>query len=89
MLQRSNLKKAKQHLLLGSAAENLPAVQKPGEMQAGCLGWEDFPGGGNGHPLQYPCLENSTDRIVGCPQAGGLYSPWGGQESAKTEALST
>ena len=25
-------------------------------------GWGRSPGGGNGNPLQYPCLENSTDR---------------------------
>ena len=22
------------------------------------LGWGDSPGGGNGNPVQYPCLEN-------------------------------
>ena len=26
------------------------------------LGWEDSPGGGYGHPLQYSCLENRMDR---------------------------
>ena len=26
------------------------------------LGWEDSPGGGNGNPLQYSCLENPMDR---------------------------
>ena len=26
------------------------------------LGQEDSPGGGNGNPLQYSCLENLTDR---------------------------
>ena len=25
-------------------------------------GWERFPAGGNGNPLQYSCLENSMDR---------------------------
>ena len=25
-------------------------------------GWGRFPGEGNGHPLQYSCLENSMDR---------------------------
>ena len=33
------------------------------------------PGGGNGNPLQYSCLEN--------PMAG--YSPWGRKESDMTE----
>ena len=36
-----------------------------------------FPGGGNGHPLQYSCLKNSTDR--------GAYSPWGWKELDMTE----
>jgi len=26
------------------------------------LGWEDPPGGGHGHPLQYSCLENPMER---------------------------
>ena len=26
------------------------------------LSWEDSPGGGNGSPLQYSCLENPMDR---------------------------
>jgi len=25
-------------------------------------GWGRFPGGGNGNPLQYSCLENPIDR---------------------------
>ena len=39
------------------------------------------PGGGNGNPLQYSCLENPTDRraLVG-------YSPQGRKESDSTEA---
>ena len=39
------------------------------------------PGEGNGHPLQYPCLENSMDRkTVG-------YSSWGCKELDTTEQL--
>ena len=34
------------------------------------------PGGGNGNPLQYSCLENPLD--------GGGYSPWGPTESGTT-----
>ena len=26
------------------------------------LGWGEYPGEGNGNPLQYSCLENSMDR---------------------------
>ena len=38
---------------------------------------------GNGYPLQYSCLENSTDR--GACRA--TYSPWGRKESDTTEQL--
>ena len=37
------------------------------------------PGGGNGNPLQYSCLEIPMDR-----GAWG-YSPWGPKESDRTE----
>ena len=42
-----------------------------------------FPGGGNGNPLQYSCLENPHGQrgLVG-------YSPWGHKESDMTESLS-
>ena len=43
----------------GSVAKNLPPMQ---EMWVWSLGWEDPPGGGNGNPLQYSCLENSMDQ---------------------------
>ena len=38
-----------------------------------------FPGGGNGNPFQYSCLENSMDRrsLVDC-------CPWGCKESDTT-----
>ena len=32
-----------------------------GDLGSSC-GSGRFPGEGNGHPLQYPCLENSKDR---------------------------
>ena len=41
----------------GSVEKNPPAMQGTWS-----LGWEDSPGGGNGNPLQYSCLENSMDR---------------------------
>ena len=40
------------------------------------------PGEGNGYPLQYSCLEHSTDR--GAWQA---VCPWGHKESDMTEQL--
>ena len=39
--------------------KNPPAMQ---ETRIPSLGREDSPGGGNGHPLQYSCLENPVFR---------------------------
>ena len=46
------------------------------------LGSEISPGEGNGHSVQYSCLENSMDRgeLLG-------YSPWGHKELDTTEEL--
>ena len=38
-----------------------------------------FLGEGNGNPLQYSCLENVMENLVG-------YSPWGRKELDTTEA---
>ena len=45
------------------------------------------PGGGNGNPLQYSCLENSMDR--GAWWAPWGHSPRGHKESDTTEATTT
>ena len=37
-------------------------MQEMKEKQIGSLGWEDPPGGRNGNPIQYSCLENPMDR---------------------------
>ena len=37
-------------------------MQELQEMWVQSLGTEDCPGGGNGNPLQYSCLENPVDR---------------------------
>ena len=42
--------------------KNPPAVQKVQETQVQSLGQKDSPGGGNGNPLQYSCLDNPMDR---------------------------
>ena len=42
------------------------------------------PGGGNGNPLQYSCLENPHRQ-----RSLAGYSPWGLKESDMTERLST
>ena len=44
-------------------------VKNPRAMQertedVSILGWRRPPGGGNGNPLQYSCLENSMDRAA-------------------------
>ena len=40
--------------LVAQMVKNLPAMQIPG--------WRGSLGEGHGYPLQYSCLENSTDR---------------------------
>ena len=41
---------------------NLPSMQEMQETRAPSLAQEDSPGGGNGNPIQYSCLENLMDR---------------------------
>ena len=43
----------------GSVVKNLPA--SPGDVGS-ISGLGRFPGGGNGNPLQYSCLESHMDR---------------------------
>ena len=43
----------------GSVVKNPPAIK---ERQVQSLGWENYPGEGNGNPLQYSCLESPMDR---------------------------
>ena len=54
--------------LVAQLVKNPPATQ---ETWVKSLGWEDTPGGGQGHPLQYSCLENPHGQrnLSGC-------SPW-------------
>ena len=53
----------------GGGASQVARVVKITPANAGDLrdagsipGWGGSPGGGNGNPLQYSCLENPTDR---------------------------
>ena len=65
----------------GTAVKNLPANSgDPGSI----LGSGKSPGEGNGHPLQYSCLENPMDR--GAWQ-GAIHGDC--QEWDMTERLST
>ena len=61
---------------MAQAVKNLPA--NAGD--TGLIpGWGRSPGGGNGNPVQYSCLENSMDRGVWRATARG------GAESDVTE----
>ena len=63
---------------MAQTMKSLPTVQ---ETRAPPLSWEDPLEKENGHPLQYPCLENSTDRsLVGS-------SPRVAKESDTTDRL--
>ena len=64
--------------LVAQLVKNLFAMQ---ETWVQFLGWEDFPGEGNGNPLQHSCLENPMDR-------GAWWTArrlWGRTESDTTE----
>ena len=54
--------------LIAHLVKNLFAMQKTWVQ---FLGWEDFPGEGNGNPLQHSCLENPMNRPA------WQASPWG------------
>ena len=61
---------------MGLVMKNTPAhAGDPGSIS----GLGRSPGGGNGNPLQYSCLENPMDRVL----VG--YSPWGCKESDTTK----
>jgi len=44
---------------VAQVVKNLPAMQ---ETWVQFLGSRSYPEEGNGHPVQYSCLENSTDK---------------------------
>ena len=58
----------------GSVIKNLPANAGDAGDLGSIPGLERSPGVGNGNPLQYFCLENSTDREPGGPQSMELQS---------------
>ena len=57
----------------GSVVKNLPAMQ---ETRVRSLGWEDYPGEGNGNPLQYSCLENPMDGGAWEATVHGVAKSW-------------
>ena len=60
--------------------KNLPANAGDRRDTGSIPGLGRSPGEGNGHPLQYPCLENPMER-----GAWRGYSPWGCKELDMTE----
>ena len=46
----------------GMVVKNLPANAGDARDTGSIPGSGSYPGGGNGNPLQYSCLENSTGR---------------------------
>ena len=64
--------------LVVQSLKNLPAMQEPGFNP-----WFGKPGGGNGNPHQYSCLENPHGQrsLAGC-------SPWGCKELDMTDQIS-
>ena len=74
-----NRKEAEKHMYMythicmgfpgGAVVRKLPAKAGDGRDMSSIPGWGRSPGGGNGNPPQYSCLENSMDR-----GPGGLQS---------------
>ena len=59
----------------GAVAKNLPANGATGYVGLIPV-WERSPGEGNGNPLKYPCLENSTDRGIWWATVHGVAKSW-------------
>ena len=58
---------------MAQTVKSLPAML---ETQIQSPGWEDSPGEGNGCPLQYSCLENSTEEPGGLQFNSSLLQSW-------------
>ena len=65
--------------------ENLPANAGDAGDADSIPGSGRFPGGENGHPLQYACLENPMDRESHGQRSLVGNCPWGRKESDVTE----
>ena len=61
--------------------KNLSAMQKA---QVRSLGQEDFPGEGNGNPLQYSCLENGEYSCLSEGQGAWWATVRGGHKELET-----
>ena len=56
--------------------KNLPANEEDARDVGLIPGLGRFPGGGNGNPLQYSCLENSMDRGAWWDTVHGVTKSW-------------
>ena len=59
---------------MAQQVKNLLAMQETQEVRVQSLSGGDSPGGGNGIPLQYSCLENLVDRRAWWAKVHGLQS---------------
>ena len=65
--------------------KNPPAIVGDEKEVGSIPRWVRSPGGGNGNPLQYSCLENSMNRGASLM---GYSHPWGHKELRTTQQLS-
>ena len=66
-----NLEMCQRASQVALVVKNLPANVGDVRALGSTSGWGRFPGGGNGDPLQYSCLENSMDEELGGLQSMG------------------
>ena len=69
---------------MAQLVKNLPADAGDARNVGLIPGLGRSPGEGNGHPLQYSCLENSHGQ-----RSLAGYSPWGRKESGRTKHTRT
>ena len=69
--------------------KNLPAIAGDKGDTGLIPGSGRSPGGGNGTPVPYSCLENPMDRGAWWATVCGLCSQWGCKESDMTEHTHT
>ena len=60
----------------GTVVKNLLASAGNARDRGSIPGWGRSPGGGNGNPLQYSCLENSVDRGTWEATVHGVTKSW-------------
>ena len=60
----------------GSVVKNLPANAGDSDNASSIPGSGRSPGGGNGNPLQYSCLENPMDRGAWKAAVHGVAKSW-------------